>query len=1720
MKRFLFVWAVMSMSASFVSAGEFVWVEGEEPAMSNFQWKTTNWPGNEHFSAGKWLLQTDRKNLDENGLQLQYDLDVPKDGTYDLWLRIGYEWVRPKVSWRLDDGKWTTVGLGDPVKDADPDDPGQRVDYHRLSTNVKSWADWTEVAWWNIGTATLRAGKRELHLKFTRTHAPNPLLAMDAICLVAGPWVPEGKLKPGEEYDGQDDRKAAAMVYRLPEPDDGARRVAVQLDGLWQLARYDDPDMDAAPTEPVTGLPADDELHWMGINVPGSLWSHPETTFAHRVIYRTKVDVPAAHKGRGFKLHFSGTNWSVSVFVNGQLAGTHRGVWIPWDLDVSKFIEPGKANGIAIAVKGPYYAIDTVSMGGDLVHRRNIPRSRLQWIQWIAPIYPSSKGDGVGADFGIVNPVRLESVGAAYLEDVFIKTSVAKKRLETDVTVRNTGAGDGKLSVTCEAVNDRTQEVEKSFGPVDVTVPAGGAKTVTVAGAWADPKLWWPKDNPDLYRLRTTTREGDKVLDVQEELFGFREVTVEGTGIYINGMRRNLWNWVNVAGRTNTGEEWLAQFRKENNRFTRFGANRKTSRLMPSREERLEFYDRNGVAGRLCSMIDGMFISFTLVHKVRDPETNEDKFVPNEPMWEGFRQHMRQLARAYRNHPSVIMYQVENELIYINGQNRHDGAIDEIQDEMGKVIQAARDLDPTRPYTVGGGGDSNGHCEINCPHYAAGDLGWYPDNAYTVAHVADHVKRWPWKKDKPWLVGESAWASELQYSAYVVGDETFRSRIDADRGKAGYLRMLYGGWRYAGAAGFCPWVNLQQHADAQKVFSDLCVIPRKQTHRLFAGRRNEILVKVMNDTFSAEPVTFEWSYAVGGEQIAGEAKKLTIEPGFGAEQTLVIAAPPVSERAEGVLTLKATQPGAPDYLDERSVPVLPAVKSVRVKAPVVLFDRSGTMAPFLERVGVQAEEIRELKDLKGKSGCLIVGPRTLTPREAVGQDLLRFALQGNRVIVLEQTYPAMGSNLPMDMKSTAYSGGYAHPQALGTPVLRDLGAQDLIDWAGDHPTYLGAYLKPSRGARSLVQCGDALQYTPLLVAGCGEGTMVLCQLRVGEKLELDPAADVLARNLIEHYADYRPPSGVVGVYNPTDAQLVAAVRSTGVRFKPLNDVSEGLDAGSCRVLVVKASKDELVKLDGLRDRLAVFQEAGGWVMLCGLEPDGLEAFNKLMGTDFLIRPYRVERTTLERPDFKLAAGLGNRDVAMFSARHLQHGRMWVSDQVFSYCIDAGDDVAPFCLMPNGPADPMEYTPNYDDEHPDQAPYNFVNSLLNSDHWKYIRQVWVPEGGAAPLIFKLRKPETLSQVRIWNNANYWTITELEVIFDGDAASAVRVPMGDGPDLSVAKLPRPRRVEKTVTLQIVSWREKDVGRDDLRLVGIDNVQVRRATAPEGAVAIDSVGGLVAFPRGKGGVFLNQLRFLANEPNPENAQKKSNILSLVLQNMGAGIQGARAIAVPGLNVSFEPLNLTKSCNFYMHPHADKPGWFVKGEDFQAGKQHLANVLYHVPDYATAPVPDCIVLGATYVLHDMPKDVRGIPVGKKADVLFFLHSAGISYPIWHLEIDKMRANPDLYPQAAGYVLNYADGTSATISVQLERHIQTMRQQSQEPQLLQGANVAWTSPTTRDDRKIAVIYSMKAINPRPDVVIKSIDLLQGRRPDGKIHSIQRGAIAVFGITLGTIVGR
>ena len=56
--------------------------------------------------------------------------------------------------------------------------------------------------------------------------------------------------------------------------------------------------------------------------------------------------------------------------------------------------------------------------------------------------------------------------------------------------------------------------------------------------------------------------------------------------------------------------------------------------------------------------------------------------------------------------------------------------------------------------------------------------------------------------------------------------------------------------------------------------------------------------------------------------------------------------------------------------------------------------------------------------------------------------------------------------------------------------------------------------------------------------------------------------------------------------------------------------------------------------------------------------------------------------------------------------------------------------------------------------------------------------------------------------------------------------------------------------------------------------------------------------------------------------------------------------------------------------------------------GEQKLAGVTYNIYDFPTSPVPTCIMLAGPNVPGQLPAEIKGIPVNRKADAFFFLHT------------------------------------------------------------------------------------------------------------------------------------
>ena len=136
----------------------------------------------------------------------------------------------------------------------------------------------------------------------------------------------------------------------------------------------------------------------------------------------------------------------------------------------------------------------------------------------------------------------------------------------------------------------------------------------------------------------------------------------------------------------------------------------------------------------------------------------------------------------------------------------------------------------------------------------------------------------------------------------------------------------------------------------------------------------------------------------------------------------------------------------------------------------------------------------------------------------------------------------------------------------------------------------------------------------------------------------------------------------------------------------------------------------------------------------------------------------------------------------------------------------------------------------------------------------------------------------------------------------------------------------------------------------------------------------------------------------------------------------------------------------------------------------------------------------------NQLPKEIKGIPVNRKADALFFLHTARLSP---RRNRDELKKGTKL--EILRYVIHYADGQEETVPVYVEQDVDDFK--VKQPQPLPGAQLAWTRPYEGTDYHAAV-YAQQWNNSRPGVEIVSFDMLPG--------TSNRGAVVLLALTAAT----
>jgi beta-galactosidase len=1669
------VLGMLAPSAVGRAAAPYVWLEGESPTSANVPLDSPGSSHGQYLSGGKVLQLTAdagevARKVPAEGALFTYAFTAPADADYQVWDRIGYEFARCPFDWRLDDGAWHTVA---------PD---------ALTTDLMELDFFREIAWLKLGTQHLTAGKHVLTFRARRLtnvkgEPQRMLYACDAVCLSAGDFRPNSKFKPDESGRDQADRDAEQVAFDLPPAPADGQRTSVALKGTWEACR-DDEQLPGPVAEPLRELPRDPV--WRAIAVPGDKNEvRHDLLFAHRFWYRVRVRVPASLRGRSFTVEFPQNNLNTTVFVNGTFCGFSKNPFARFTVDITRAVKPGAVNELQVGIRDAWYGYYNDPKDPMKLRRRwNLP-TRFLGMGFQDMVYPEWNHPQSGI---LETPVLTAAGGLAYAADVFVKPSVARKELAAEVTVQNPAAEDAVGEVVCEALDPKTRKVEKALPASPFRVRGGESRVVEVSGPWEDPRPWWPEEGAALYLLRTTVRVNGGPVDVSETPFGFREWSIDGKDFRLNGVVWHGWADVFTAP---TRNEWLTGYRKTNQRFYRFWApNRFFGMDDP---DALDFFDREGIVVRRTGVLDGEGMGYEGAHA--------------EELGRNWIDQECALIRGERNHPSVMLWSLENEISYINAINanwidRWEKVTAEAWDRVHNGLDG-RSVDPTRPVMVDGGGAGKAQALlVHGDHYITGPLTEYPALAYGANPTGGGRGRWTWDEKRPRFVGEDWFiAGNHPEFSTVGGEAAFGGKASALPAAGLLIGMAQQGYRWAGYGAWHFWMGQADADDSQyRYFAPRAALCRQWDWTFGSGQSVRRTIGLFNDTRADDPLTFAWSMTVAGNKVAGESKDHAVRPGTRETFDITLPMPAVESRAEAELLLTVSVRGHEVFRDVKPVSVLkPAGTGDATRAAQVLVaDPHGSVGTFLRAHGVGFTPVTDPGKLPDSGKVLIVGRDALSPVESTSSALAAWAAAGRAVIVLEQQEPLRYQALPGEIESTPATGRVAFAEDLTHPLLHGLRQKDFFTWGDDEILFRKAYAKPASGGKSLVQCGESLQNSALVEVPAGKGLLLLCQLAVGEKLPDNAVAQQLLLNLLDYGAAYKQTFRPVTAVVEGAPQLAHALDVLGLQATRTSDPLEALRRPG-GIAVVAATPDNLRKLAENLPAVESFTRGGGWLIFNGLTPDGLDSYNKIVGWQHLIRPFGgtpsltnhgprgVERVTFPPVRDPLLAGVTTTDITMYSSTQIfpwAAGNFTASDE-FSYVVDY-DEVAPF-----GKSSFAHYG-------------NITNGFVSADGWPLIINFPIPKDDkpfAIPI--ELPKPQTITEFTWVGNTLYWPQTKVNLVFEGDREHLLSYDVKPNAEPQVLVV-NPPRTAKHLTLEVAGWQEVP-GKGPL--VGIDNIYLKAQRPPEFHEKVKpmlNIGALLHYPRGDGGIVLCNLLFQEREEVAENAGKKQKILATILRNLKAPFAGGKAVIV-GAGLTYTPLDLSKQATQYR----DDKGWFGDRQftfrDLPTGRQKLAGVTYDIYDFPTSPVPTVVMPAGNGVPGKLPREVTGIPVHRRADALFFLQTARIDQRMNERDWKEKKRY-----ELCRYVIHYADGETTTVPVHSETDVDNYRQETPRP--LPGAQIAWVRPYP-GTKFSAVAYSMQWNNPHPEKEIATIDLVHGK--DGS-----RGVPALLAVTAASAEGK
>jgi beta-galactosidase len=457
--------------------------------------------------------------------------------------------------------------------------------------------------------------------------------------------------------------------------------------------------------------------------------------------YRKEFTPPSNWKGKRVSLEFDGVSGETTVYLNGHELGIHPYAYTSFRFDITSQLNLSAKNVVALRVDNSMQ-----------------PNSR-----WYS-------GSGIYRHVRVVvtDPIHVAPWG------VFVSTpdaSISSAKVLIRTQVQNNTTEAGEVSVKTVIVGPSGAKSREQTARVNLQPGLSSESTQGIT--LSQPLLWLPA-RPQLYRAITQIIKDGKILDQVETPFGIRSLSwsvekgllLNGTPIKLVGGSVHHDNGILGAAAFDRAEERKAELLKA------AGFNAVRTAHNPPSSAFLDACDRLGLL-----VLDEPFDVWTV---------SKRKYDYARFFHDWWQQDTDAMVKRDRNHPSVIMWGIGNEIPEVWTS---EGA------PIAREIAArVRSLDPTRPVTQAFPGATYGFdpdaaisqvdiagYNYNLAQNAPEDHRRVPGRIMmtTESFPADAFEQWELAQDHPYILGEFVWTAMDYLGESGIGAWSYGTPKDA-----------------------------------------------------------------------------------------------------------------------------------------------------------------------------------------------------------------------------------------------------------------------------------------------------------------------------------------------------------------------------------------------------------------------------------------------------------------------------------------------------------------------------------------------------------------------------------------------------------------------------------------------------------------------------------------------------------------------------------------------------------------------------------------------------------------------------------------------------------------------------------------------------------------------------------------------------------------------------